>query len=117
MSSREQEAYHGRVARFLGKRKRSANRFTNFGLEKPHNVDLFRGRPRRAASLYSTHAMAARFETDALSHLDSLYGTALRLTRNEADAEDLVQDTYVKAFKSATQFKPGTNLKAWLFTI
>lgn len=57
------------------------------------------------------------FETDALSHLDSLYGTALRLTRNEADAQDLVQDTYVKAFKSAKQFTPGTNLKAWLFTI
>jgi len=57
------------------------------------------------------------FETDALSHLDSLYGTALRLTRNEADAQDLVQDTYVRAFKSAKQFRSGTNLKAWLFTI
>lgn len=57
------------------------------------------------------------FETDALGHLDSLYGTALRLTRNEADAQDLVQDTYVKAFRSAGQFTPGTNLKAWLFTI
>ena len=57
------------------------------------------------------------FEADALSHLDSLYGTALRLLRNEADAQDLVQDTYVKAFRSAAQFTPGTNLKAWLFTI
>lgn len=57
------------------------------------------------------------FETEALSYLDSLYGTALRLTRNEADAEDLVQDSYVKAFRSASQFRPGTNLKAWLFTI
>jgi RNA polymerase sigma-70 factor (ECF subfamily) len=61
--------------------------------------------------------MPTRFEADALSHLDSLYGTALRLTRNEADAQDLVQDTYVKAFKSEKQFKPGSNLKAWLFTI
>jgi RNA polymerase sigma-70 factor, ECF subfamily len=61
--------------------------------------------------------MASAFETDALSHLDSLYGTALRLTRNEADAHDLVQDTYVKAFRARRQFKPGTNLKAWLFTI
>ena len=61
--------------------------------------------------------MPSAFETDALSHLDSLYGTALRLTRNEADAQDLVQDTYVKAFKSRKQFTPGTNLKAWLFTI
>jgi RNA polymerase sigma-70 factor, ECF subfamily len=61
--------------------------------------------------------MASAFETDALKHLDSLYGTALRLTRNEADAQDLVQDTYVNAFKSRKQFKAGTNLKAWLFTI
>ena len=57
------------------------------------------------------------FEAEALSYLDNLYGAALRLTRNAADAEDLVQDTYVKAFRSAKQFKPGTNLKAWLFTI
>ena len=61
--------------------------------------------------------MPTRFEADALSHLDSLYGTALRLTRNEADAQDLVQDTYVKAFKSRKQFTAGSNLKAWLFTI
>ena len=61
--------------------------------------------------------MASRFEADALQYIDSLYGTALRLTRNEADAQDLVQDTYVKAFRSRKQFKPGTNLKAWLFTI
>jgi RNA polymerase sigma-70 factor (ECF subfamily) len=46
-----------------------------------------------------------------------LYGTALRLTRRPADAEDLVQDTYLKAFRSAGQFQRGTNLKAWLFTI
>lgn len=57
------------------------------------------------------------FAQAALSHIDSLYGTALRLTRKPADAEDLVQDTYLKAFRSAHQFEPGTNLKAWLFTI
>ena len=57
------------------------------------------------------------FAQEALSHVDSLYGTALRLTRRPADAEDLVQDTYLKAFRSASQFKRGTNLKAWLFTI
>jgi RNA polymerase sigma-70 factor, ECF subfamily len=57
------------------------------------------------------------FAQAALVHLDSLYGTALRLTRRAADAEDLVQDTYVKAFRSAHQFEAGTNLKAWLFTI
>src|SRR5213592_582302 len=57
------------------------------------------------------------FAQAALAHLDSLYGTALRLTRRAADAEDLVQDTYLKAFRSAHQFEAGTNLKAWLFTI
>jgi RNA polymerase sigma-70 factor (ECF subfamily) len=57
------------------------------------------------------------FSQDALSYVDSLYGTALRLTRRPADAEDLVQDTYLKAFRSASQFQRGTNLKAWLFTI
>ena len=54
---------------------------------------------------------------EALTHIDSLYGAAMRLTRNPADAEDLVQETYVKAFRFADQFKPGTNLKAWLHTI
>jgi RNA polymerase sigma-70 factor, ECF subfamily len=57
------------------------------------------------------------FTHEALSYVDSLYGTALRLTRRPADAEDLVQDTYLKAFRSAAQFTRGTNLKAWLFTI
>lgn len=57
------------------------------------------------------------FAAEALSHIDSLFGTAMRLTRRAADAEDLVQDTYLKAFRSAHQFEPGTNLKAWLFTI
>ncbi|HEY0875510.1 MAG TPA: sigma-70 family RNA polymerase sigma factor [Vicinamibacterales bacterium] len=57
------------------------------------------------------------FTQEALSYIDSLYGTALRLTRKPADAEDLVQDTYLKAFRAADQFQRGTNLKAWLFTI
>ena len=57
------------------------------------------------------------FVEEALSYVDSLYGTALRLTRRPADADDLVQDTYLKAFRAASQFERGTNLKAWLFTI
>jgi RNA polymerase sigma-70 factor (ECF subfamily) len=57
------------------------------------------------------------FTREALSYVDSLFGTALRLTRRAADADDLVQDTYLKAFRSASQFQRGTNLKAWLFTI
>lgn len=60
---------------------------------------------------------AAGFEAEALALVDSLYRTALRLTRNPADAEDLVQDTYLKAFRAADRFEPGTNLRAWLFTI
>ena len=58
-----------------------------------------------------------QFARDALAYLDSLYGTALRLTRRPADAEDLVQETYLKAFRASAQFERGTNLKAWLFTI
>ena len=57
------------------------------------------------------------FETEALSFLDALYRTALRMTRSEADAEDLVQETYIRAFRFREQFTPGTNLKAWLFRI
>src|SRR5437763_3688168 len=57
------------------------------------------------------------FEAEALASLDSLYRAALRLTRVPADAEDLVQDTYLKAFRAANRFEPGTNLRAWLFTI
>src|SRR5436189_3316104 len=61
--------------------------------------------------------VSAPFETEALACLDSLYRTALRLTGVPADAEDLVQETYLKAFRAADRFEPGTNLKAWLFTI
>lgn len=57
------------------------------------------------------------FEPDALSFIDALYRTALRMTRSEADAEDLVQETYIRAFRFKDQFTPGTNLKAWLFRI
>ncbi|WIY83800.1 sigma-70 family RNA polymerase sigma factor [Propionimicrobium sp. PCR01-08-3] len=60
---------------------------------------------------------AARFERDAMAYLDQLYGAALRMTRNPTDAEDVVQETYTKAFSSFKQFTPGTNLKAWLYRI
>jgi RNA polymerase sigma-70 factor (ECF subfamily) len=74
--------------------------------------------PRPAASgAVSRQARAAAFESEALTAVDSLYRTALRLTRVPADAEDLVQETYLKAFRAADRFEPGTNLRAWLFTI
>ncbi len=57
------------------------------------------------------------FERDALSYLDALYRTALRMTRSEEEAEDLVQETYIRAFRFQEQFEAGTNLKAWLFRI
>jgi RNA polymerase sigma-70 factor (ECF subfamily) len=59
----------------------------------------------------------ARFERDAMVYLDQLYSAALRMTRNPQDAEDLVQETYAKAFAAFHQFKEGTNLKAWLYRI
>jgi RNA polymerase sigma-70 factor (ECF subfamily) len=59
----------------------------------------------------------ARFERDALPFLDQLYGAAMRMTRSPADAEDLVQETFTKAYSAFHQFKPGTNLKAWLYRI
>jgi len=60
---------------------------------------------------------AERFERDALPYLDQLYRGALRMTRNPADAEDLVQETFVKAFAKFDSFTEGTNLKAWLYRI
>jgi len=65
----------------------------------------------------TTEERSARFERDALVYLDPLYGAALRMTRNPADAEDLVQETFAKAYSSFGQFTPGTNLKAWLYRI
>ena len=58
-----------------------------------------------------------RLETEALTHLDALYRTALRLSRNPQDAEDLVQETYLNAFRALDRFEEGTNLRAWLFRI
>jgi len=60
---------------------------------------------------------AARFEAEALVYVDQLYSAALRMTRNPTDAEDLVQETIVKAFAAFHQYRPGTNLKAWLYRI
>jgi RNA polymerase sigma-70 factor (ECF subfamily) len=59
----------------------------------------------------------ARFERDAMQYIDQLYSAAMRMTRNPQDAEDLVQETYAKAFAAFHQFRPGTNLKAWLYRI
>ncbi|MBA2452647.1 MAG: sigma-70 family RNA polymerase sigma factor, partial [Chloroflexia bacterium] len=62
-------------------------------------------------------AVRERLETEALSHIDALYRTALRMTRNQSDAEDLVQEAYLRAIRSLDQYRDGTNLRAWLFRI
>jgi RNA polymerase sigma-70 factor (ECF subfamily) len=69
------------------------------------------------AAQESESERSERFERDALSFLDQMYSAALRMTRNPADAEDLVQETYAKAYASFHQFREGTNLKAWLYRI
>jgi len=57
------------------------------------------------------------FEAEALQHMEALYRTALRMTKNESDAEDLVQEAYVKAYRFWDRFEPGSNCRAWLFKI
>src|SRR3982074_422944 len=57
------------------------------------------------------------FSDEAIQHLDTLYRGALRLTRDSTQAEDLVQDTYVRALRYQGSYRPGTNMKAWLFAI
>jgi RNA polymerase sigma-70 factor (ECF subfamily) len=74
-------------------------------------------RGRDAADEVDQNELVARFERDAMPLLDQLYGAALRMTRNPADAEDLVQETYLKAYAAFGSFRAGTNLKAWLYRI
>jgi RNA polymerase sigma-70 factor len=69
------------------------------------------------ATLLEAAELGFAFENEALAHLDRLYSAALRMTRNPTDAEDLVQETYVKALRGRESFKPGTNMKAWLYRI
>jgi RNA polymerase sigma-70 factor (ECF subfamily) len=76
-----------------------------------------RGAPRAEPPQGEAAANRARFEDEALQHLDALYRTALRMTRNPSDAEDLVQDALVRAYRFYDRFEPGTNFRAWLFKI
>lgn len=71
----------------------------------------------RVTSTESSSERSTRFERDAMPFVDQLYAAALRMTRNPADAEDLVQETFLKAFAAFHQFEEGTNLKAWLYRI
>ena len=87
-------------------------------LVRPHTArrGVVSARPRGVASSVMTTEQLT-FETEALSYMDQLYAAAMRMTRNPADAEDLVQETYAKAFAAQDKFTMGTNLKAWLYRI
>nr|WP_093173839.1 sigma-70 family RNA polymerase sigma factor [Sinosporangium album] len=73
--------------------------------------------PVAATGTESVEQRSARFERDVMPYLEQLYSAALRMTRNPPDAEDLLQETFAKAFASFHQFQEGTNLKAWLYRI
>ena len=73
--------------------------------------------PATASSTPDNEALQARFMDEAMPLMDQLFGAALGMTRNRADAEDLVQETYLKAYQKFHQYKPGTNIKAWLYRI
>jgi RNA polymerase sigma-70 factor, ECF subfamily len=83
----------------------------------PSTVELSSRPMTVAAKTETPEERSARFERDALPYLDQLYNAALRMTRNPADADDLVQETFAKAYSSFHQFTEGTNLKAWLYRI
>jgi RNA polymerase sigma-70 factor (ECF subfamily) len=84
------------------------------GTVSPTMTDIDIEAPQREES---DAELTARFERDAIPLLDQLYGGALRMTRNPADAEDLLQETMVKAYAGFRSFREGTNLKAWLYRI
>jgi len=77
---------------------------------------MIQGHAATAASLTPTHPRAS-FDAEALRHLDALYAFALKLTRAREDAEDLVSDTMLRAIERWEQYRMGTNIRAWLFTI
>ncbi len=85
--------------------------------EWPLPLHVMTDQPEAEPDTETVEERTARFERDALVYLDQLYSAAMRMTRNPQDAEDLVQETYAKAFAAFHQFKQGTNLKAWLYRI
>jgi RNA polymerase sigma-70 factor (ECF subfamily) len=83
------------------------------GVSAPHDTTT----PSTPAANEEAVDVRALFEEQALPFMDQLYAAGMRMTRNPADAQDLVQETYVKAFSAFRQFQQGTNLKAWLYRI
>jgi RNA polymerase sigma-70 factor (ECF subfamily) len=101
-----------------GTRVRTAERRkavdTGMAVKATVTGDTARSAPARAEQ---AGEQRRRFERDAMPFVDQLYAAALRMTRNPADAEDLVQETFLKAYAAFHQFEQGTNLKAWLYRI
>src|SRR5918996_134094 len=85
-----------------------------FGMSSPTNTG---SRVTRGQAPPEDPAVRARFERDVLPLLPNLYGAALRLTRNPQDAEDLVQETFLRAYRGFAGFQEGTNLRAWMYRI
>jgi RNA polymerase sigma-70 factor (ECF subfamily) len=100
------------VAAYATRRERSAVPSTEQAADAARAAD-----PEVDEQQETPEERAARFERDAMPLIDQLYGAALRMTRNPADAEDLVQETYLKAYSAFRTFRAGTNLKAWLYRI
>jgi RNA polymerase sigma-70 factor, ECF subfamily len=97
--------------------KAMTDSFTTDNLEPDVGLDADPGIDEVDLATETDAERSARFERDALPFLDQLYSAAMRMTRNPQDAEDLVQETFAKAYGSFHQFRPGTNLKAWLYRI
>jgi RNA polymerase sigma-70 factor (ECF subfamily) len=102
-----------------GREVSQAERRTEDEFEPARGKAANRGatRPRSALSPAEAAELESRFERDAMPLLDGMYAAAFRLTRNAADAEDLLQETFLRAYRGFHQFKEGTNLKAWLYRI
>jgi RNA polymerase sigma-70 factor (ECF subfamily) len=88
-----------------------------WGAMSTPQTPLDAGQPEVDVATETPEERQARFEREALPLLDQLYAAAMRTTRNPADAEDLLQETYAKAFAAFHQYRPGTNLKAWMYRI
>lgn len=87
-------------------------------LERPPEVEFDGlGLPLMTSEITDASELRDLFEEQAMPFIDQLYGAAMRMTRNPSDAQDLVQETFVKAFSAFKQFEQGTNLKAWLYRI
>jgi RNA polymerase sigma-70 factor (ECF subfamily) len=107
----------GRVGRWEGSPVPRSETTASAEGGQPRKDQPRKGANETANDNETAQARAARFERDAMPLIDQLYSAALRMTRNPADAQDLVQEAYLKAYSAFASFSDGTNLKAWLYRI